>query len=224
MKISCDVISDLLPLYAEKLTCEASNRIILEHLSKCENCQNELLQITKTMELPANLNDYNNLKKAKNRDRRFKIIGIVSVVLVIALVFLIIKPYLYLPYLYPGDRITLCVDGSIDSEDVDLDSKAVTCEFDHDLQEVHFSNSEPGKFSTKGSEYGGYTFTIPAKDYTIKIQLHHTNWWQIDNCKLHFDIDSQNNNINYVFIDTSGNIESGTSDLIGKTYTVSFII
>lgn len=222
MKISCDIISDLLPLYAEKFTSEASNQIVLEHLSKCENCQNELLQITKTIELPANLNDYNNLKKAKNRDRRFKIIGIVSVVLVIALIVLIVKPYL--PYLYPGDRITLCVDSSIDGESVDLDSKAVTCEFENDLQEVHFSNSEPRKFSIKGSEYGKYAFTIPAKDYTIRIELLHTNWWQIDNCKLHFDIDSQNNNINYVFIDTSGNIESGTSDLIGKTYTVSFMI
>lgn len=222
MKINCDVINDLLPLYAEKFTSEASNRIVLEHLSNCENCQNELLQITKTMELPANVNDYNNLKKARNRDKRYKIIGIVSVVLVIALFFLIFKPYL--PYLYPGDRITLCVDGKIDGENVDLDLKAVTCEFEYSLQKVHFTNSEPGRLSIKGSEYGKYAFTIPAKDYTIRIELLHTNWWQIDNCKLHFDIDSQNNNINYVFIDTSRNIEFGTSDLIGKTYTVSLMI
>lgn len=221
MIINCDVIRDLLPLYSEKLTSEASNQIVLEHLSKCERCQNELLQMTKDMELPANLNDYNNLKKAKNRDRRFKTIGIVSIVLAMVLIILIIKPYL--PYLYTGDRITLCVDGNIDGENVDVNPKAVICKYKNSLQEIHSSKSEPGKFSTKGNEYGKYTFTFPAKDNNIKIELVHTNWWQIENCKLHFNIDSQNN-MTYIFTDTSGNIESGTSYSNEKTYTIYFML
>lgn len=220
--MDCNVIKDLLPLYAEKLTNETTNQFVLEHLSKCENCQKELLKITKASELPVNLNDYNNLKKAKNRDRNYKIIGIVSVVLAIALIFFIAKPYL--PYLYIGDRITLCVYGSIDDEDVILDSKAVICKYDKNVQDIHFSESEPGKFSIKGNEYGKYTFTIPTDDKMINVKLFHTNWWQIDNCELHFDIDSQDGYMTYVFIDPFGNIESGKSYSPGNNYTLSFML
>lgn len=222
MKTDCNIIKDLLPLYAEKLTNETTSQFVLEHLSKCESCQKELLQITKEPELPVSLYDYKNLKKAKNRDRNYKIIGIVSVVLAVALIFFIAKPYF--PYLFAGDRITLCVNGSIDGEEVVIDSKKVICDYDEAEQEIHFSESEPGKFSTKGNEYGGYTFTIPADDKRINVKLLHTNWWQIDNCKLQFDIDSKNGNMTYAFISTSGNIELGKSDLSGNNYTLYFIL
>ncbi len=222
MKTDCNVIKDLLPLYAEKLTNETTNQFVLEHLSKCDSCQKELLQITKAPELPVSLYDYKNLKKAKNRDRNYKIIGIVSIVLAIALIFFIVKPYL--PYLYTGDRITLCVNGSIDGKDVVLDSKKVICHYDGFEQEIHFSESEPGKFSTKGNEYGGYIFKIPTNDKRINVKIIHTNWWQIDNCKLRFDIDSKNGNMTYAFIDTSGNMESGITHSSGNTYTLYFML
>lgn len=222
MKISCDVIRDLLPLYAENLTSEESNHLVAEHLSKCESCQSELLKITKQTVLPPSLNDYNNLKKAKSRDRRYMIIGIASVVLALALIFLIAKPYL--PYLYTGDRITLFVDGSVDGEEIIINSENVACNYDRSSQEVHFSESESEKFSVKGDEYGKYTFTIPTESYKIKIELVHTNWWQIDNCKLHFDIDSQSNTLTYAFTDTSGNTDLGTSLAEGGAYTLYFML
>lgn len=222
MKTDCNVIKDLLPLYAEKLTNETTNQFVLEHLSKCENCQKELLQITKAPELPVNLSDYNNLKKAKNRDRNYKIIGIVSVVLAIGLMFFIAKPYF--PYIFPGDRITLCVNGSIDGEDVVVDSKNIKCKFDKTAQEIHFSESEPGKFSTKGNEYGEYIFKIPINEKRINIKLFHTNWWQIDNCKLQFNIDSQNGNMTYAFVDSFGNLESGISYSSGNNYSIYFMM
>lgn len=45
MKINCDIIRDLLPLYAEHITSEASNALVEEHLAECEACRAELEQM-----------------------------------------------------------------------------------------------------------------------------------------------------------------------------------
>lgn len=45
MKIHCNVIRDLLPLYVEQLTSKESNQFIEEHLSGCEKCRQELSQL-----------------------------------------------------------------------------------------------------------------------------------------------------------------------------------
>ena len=42
MKTNCDIIRDLLPLYAEHITSEASNALVEEHLAECEACRAEL--------------------------------------------------------------------------------------------------------------------------------------------------------------------------------------
>ena len=39
MKTNCDIIRDLLPLYAEHITSEASNALVEEHLAECEACR-----------------------------------------------------------------------------------------------------------------------------------------------------------------------------------------
>ncbi|MEQ6377458.1 zf-HC2 domain-containing protein [Bacillaceae bacterium S4-13-56] len=38
MKVTCDVIQDLLPSYIDGLTSEASNHLVKTHLEECENC------------------------------------------------------------------------------------------------------------------------------------------------------------------------------------------
>lgn len=45
MKTNCDIIRDLLPLYAEHITSEASNALVEEHLAECEACRAELEQM-----------------------------------------------------------------------------------------------------------------------------------------------------------------------------------
>ena len=39
MKTNCDIIRDLLPLYAEHITSEATNALVEEHLAECEACR-----------------------------------------------------------------------------------------------------------------------------------------------------------------------------------------
>ena len=42
MKISCNIIRDLLPLYAEDLASDDTRTLVDEHLCDCEDC-NEIL-------------------------------------------------------------------------------------------------------------------------------------------------------------------------------------
>lgn len=45
MKLSCEVIRDLLPLYHDQVCSEASCQVVEEHLKSCEACQQQLEQI-----------------------------------------------------------------------------------------------------------------------------------------------------------------------------------
>jgi hypothetical protein len=48
MKIPCDVIVDLLPLYHDGVCSENSKKIIADHLSECESCKSVLEKIKNT--------------------------------------------------------------------------------------------------------------------------------------------------------------------------------
>ena len=45
MKLDCEVIQDLLPLYAEHMASPASTALVEEHLQECEACRAELEQM-----------------------------------------------------------------------------------------------------------------------------------------------------------------------------------
>ena len=51
MDISCDIIRDLLPLYAEDLVSEETAEYVKEHLQTCQTCQKELENMTPKTEL-----------------------------------------------------------------------------------------------------------------------------------------------------------------------------
>ena len=53
MKLSCDIIRDLLPLYAEELASTDSRGAVEEHLCECEGCRAELDALKKPVPVPA---------------------------------------------------------------------------------------------------------------------------------------------------------------------------
>lgn len=72
MKISCEIIKDLLPLYLDGVCSNDSKALIEEHLAECDNCKTELQVMTEE-----NLFNHKgeNLKEAeavKNLSRRWK--------------------------------------------------------------------------------------------------------------------------------------------------------
>jgi hypothetical protein len=46
MKISCEIIQDLLPLYAEGIASEDSRKLVEEHLSECPSCKKQFTVMT----------------------------------------------------------------------------------------------------------------------------------------------------------------------------------
>lgn len=84
MKITCNIIKDLLPLYVDNLTSDDSNNLIEEHIKECKNC-NELISTLKTEIEAPNINmqlSGNSYKKLFQKIRN-KIITFISIALVI---------------------------------------------------------------------------------------------------------------------------------------------
>lgn len=100
MKLSCNIISDLLPLYVEGLASEDSRKAVEEHIATCSDCRKNLEAMRK-QENSITIEDIPLRKvKAALEKQRFKAIALTAV-LVLALAVSVIA-YLttpeYLPY------------------------------------------------------------------------------------------------------------------------------
>ena len=72
MKLECDVIRDLLPLYAEKLASPASSALVEQHLAECPACRAELEQMEKPVSVqpePQPDAPLKNIRSSLNRRR-----------------------------------------------------------------------------------------------------------------------------------------------------------
>ena len=86
MKLSCNVIRDLLPLYAENLTSEESNALVDEHLCGCDECTKQLGILKKAQAIPVET-DAPGLKKIRKAIVRRRVLAVTTaVMLVITLV------------------------------------------------------------------------------------------------------------------------------------------
>ena len=54
MKNDCNIIMDLLPLYADGALSEASKELVQEHIGFCEECANALKGMQESIKLPVN--------------------------------------------------------------------------------------------------------------------------------------------------------------------------
>lgn len=85
MKLSCSVINDLLPLYAENISSEDTNALVEEHLSECADCREKLHALKEPKEMiPESTEPLKNLKKEIQK-RRLRFAGIAALVVFIIL-------------------------------------------------------------------------------------------------------------------------------------------
>ena len=79
MNVSCNVIRDLLPLYAENLASEDSKALVEEHLKGCESCSGYLDALgKKTMAGEAGTTS---LRRVRNAIRRRRMLAVITVFL-----------------------------------------------------------------------------------------------------------------------------------------------
>lgn len=97
MDISCNIIRDLLPLYAENMVSEDSKRLVDEHLCGCDGCTMELRTLKKAEAVPMET-DVTSLKRVEVTIRRRKILTVMAVMLTAAALIVTGMVWLFTPY------------------------------------------------------------------------------------------------------------------------------
>ncbi len=82
MKISCNIIRDLLPLYAENMVSQDSKVLVDEHLCGCDECTKELAELMKRPPVPVDAEPAS-LKRVGKTIRRQKVLTVLCVVMTI---------------------------------------------------------------------------------------------------------------------------------------------
>lgn len=128
MKTNCDIIRDLLPLYAENLTSAESRRLVEEHLAECPACRAELESLKKPG-VPLRETGGEPLRKIKNticRQRRLSVaLGILAALMAALVVFNLLSAPEYLPfsedlatvYEQPGGTVVIRFNQSLQGYD-----------------------------------------------------------------------------------------------------------
>lgn len=113
MKISCDIIRDILPLYAENMTSQASSDMVDEHLRECRGCTDYLEELRKPARLPAPTRSLQNVKKDISKRRLLSVLTAVFLVLsLVAGVYAFLNAEIYLTAEQAIDHVEQMSDGT----------------------------------------------------------------------------------------------------------------
>lgn len=72
MKISCEIIRDLLPVYHDGVCSNESRQMIEEHLSECENCRAELKAMDDMLIIPDKKQNLAGAEAVKELSKKWK--------------------------------------------------------------------------------------------------------------------------------------------------------
>lgn len=108
MKISCEIIADLLPLYHDGVCSHGSRVMVEEHLAECNDCKAELRTMGETIPISTtakNLNEAEAIKKLSKKWRKGKmkslLKGALITILVIAAIALVLYLFMDVRVFYP---------------------------------------------------------------------------------------------------------------------------
>ena len=132
MNVSCDVITDLLPLYHDEVCNEASRKLVEEHLAQCDSCAAMLKQMrnnsfdTHMTQEPENVVRHHT--KAIKRKSLFAGISIVIIPIIIAVLTVFLWPLSFSNII--SDDTELWVNVRIQHEDGRIISRGYVFEPD----------------------------------------------------------------------------------------------
>lgn len=86
MKISCDIIRDLLPLYAENMTSQASNDMVDQHLQACQGCKGYLDALRLPAKIPMEVSAQSLKHVKKDLSKRRFLTALMAVFVVLSLI------------------------------------------------------------------------------------------------------------------------------------------
>ena len=97
MKISCNIIRDLLPLYAEDLASEDTRTMVEEHLCTCEDCTEALNDMKKNAPVPVEVAP-DSLQKVKRTIRRKRVLSVMAALLTLITLASAVFTFLFTPF------------------------------------------------------------------------------------------------------------------------------
>lgn len=93
MNITCDIIKDLLPLYAEDMVSPDSRKLVDDHLCGCDSCVKELAELKKAPKVPVEV-ETGSLKRVGDTIRRRRILAVMAAVFLLATLVLSVDLFL----------------------------------------------------------------------------------------------------------------------------------
>ena len=103
MEISCNIIRDLLPLYAEDLASEDSKKLVDMHLCTCDECVKVLGSMKKGTPVPMET-AAESLHKVKKTIRRKRILSVMAALLTLITVASAVVTYMFVPFQLTMDQ------------------------------------------------------------------------------------------------------------------------
>jgi len=97
MKISCNIIRDLLPLYAEDLASDDTRAMVEEHLCDCTECTDILESMKQKTPVPVETTP-ESLNKVKRIIRRKRILSVMAALLTLITIAFAVLTYLFTPF------------------------------------------------------------------------------------------------------------------------------
>lgn len=115
MKISCNIIKDILPLYVEDLASNETKNMVDEHISDCDNCKKNLEDMQSST-IPPMDTDIKPLEKIRDTMRRKKYQTIIFTTVITLVIAMVIMAFLTAPD-YLNDTTTVSIvenyDGTV---------------------------------------------------------------------------------------------------------------
>ncbi|WP_352399535.1 DUF3955 domain-containing protein [Anaerotignum sp.] len=84
MKITCEIIQDLLPLYYDNVCSEDSRKLVEDHFKTCKNCRHELELMSADIYVENQIEDINVIKNISKHWKNDKLIAFLIGVMVIS--------------------------------------------------------------------------------------------------------------------------------------------
>ena len=103
MKISCSIIRDLLPLYAEDLASQDTRELVDEHICSCEDCKSILNSMKQATPIPVEASP-ESLNKVKKTIRRTRVVSVMAAVMTVITIASVVFTYMFTPFQLTKDQ------------------------------------------------------------------------------------------------------------------------
>ena len=207
MKIKCNVIKDILPLYIENIVSEDTRVLIEEHTNECIDCKKELEEMKSPGDMPIDINS-NVIKKVKNKLFREKFKSIIFSIMLTSIVAILAINYLTQPIYIPYSKDVVSIKES--------DNGTIFIDFEDKVGGYDIS-----KYSSEDGS--GYIYHITTWETIWNNKISNKNFGT-----LALNPDGEKVNSIYYYADNRGGYSSAeeTSDILiyGKSITDNGVV